>query len=93
MATKLPHQLHLTVPPCHRALVEMAPKQPTELPSDPRGAGPLGGIILALVVKAPGSSVFSKEVTLVWETLLSLLPEGALLCTITGGGEWGGGRE
>lgn len=83
MVTKLPHQLNLIVPRCDSALVEMTPKQPTELPSDPQGAGPLGGIILALLVKAPGSSVVSKEVTLVWKTLHSLLPEGPLLCTTT----------
>lgn len=86
MATKLPHwELHLTVPQCHSAPVEMTPKQPAELPSDPQSAGPLGGIILALVAKAPGSSMFSKEMTLVWETLHSLLPEGPLLCMITPG--------
>lgn len=84
MATKLPYwEPHLIVPQCHSAPVEMTPKQPAELPSDPQGAGPLEGIILAVVVMAPGSSMFSKEVTLVWEILHSLLSEGPLLCTIT----------
>lgn len=84
MAANIPRwEMNLTVPQCYSATREMTPKQHSELPSDLQGAGPMEVILLAFAVKASGSSVFAKGITLVWENLHSLLPEGPHLSTLT----------